>query len=120
MRKLFTGVLVLNLLAEGWIGLILLLKPGTGEALQTHSAWATDYGFAALAIASIIFWVWKNRYTQNVATVALGIMVTFHTGTGIATGLAIADGDPVAAPVIHAVLAILCSALLLTRSNWCE
>ena len=52
MRKLFTGVLVLNPLAEGWIGLILLIKSGSGEALQTHSAWATDYGFAAVAIAS--------------------------------------------------------------------
>jgi hypothetical protein len=120
MRKLYLVLLVLNLLSEVWIGAILLIKPGTGEALGTHTAWATDYGFAALAIASMIFWVWRYRYVSNVAGVALGILTLFHLGTGIATALAVPDGDPIAAPVIHGVLAIMSIALLLTRKRWCD
>jgi hypothetical protein len=33
MRKLYVGLLILNLVAEAWIGWILLVDPGTGEAM---------------------------------------------------------------------------------------
>ena len=120
LKHLFVILLVFNLVAEGWIGAILLVKPGSGDVLQTHTAWATDYGFAALAMASMIFWVWRYRFNSRVVILVLGLLITFHTGTGIATGLAVADGDPAAAPLIHALIAAVSAVLFLTRHKWCD
>jgi len=122
MRKLFTGVLIANLLFEGWIGLILLFKisPDDSDPLGVHTAWATDYAFAALVIASLAFWVWKNRYQRNIARLTLGILSSFHLLLAISTGMAVADGDPLAAPIIHASLALLSITLFATQKQWAD
>jgi FtsH-binding integral membrane protein len=120
MRKLYIGVLAFNLIFEGLVGLILVFKidPGGEDALQIHSAWATDYGFAALVIASLIFWVWRQRYNEQTATLVLGILTSFHIGLTLSTGMAVADGDPIAAAITHGLMAILSFTLFITRKQW--
>jgi hypothetical protein len=120
MRKLYVGLLLFNLIFEGLVGLMLIFKlgPEGEDPLQMHSAWATDYGFAALVIASLIFWVWRNRYQQHIATLVLGILTSFHTGLAVSTGMAVATGDPLAAAITHGLLAILSGGLFITRKQW--
>jgi hypothetical protein len=71
-------------------------------------------------MASLVFWVWKHKYRSEVAGITLGLLVLFHTGTGITTGIAVGDGDPIAAPFIHALIAVACVTLFVSSKKWYE
>lgn len=122
MRKLFTGLLVVNLLFEGLVGLVLILgiDMDGNDALGVNSPWAMDYGFAAIVFASMIFWVWSKRNSLETATLALGILASFHTGLAISTGIAVGSGDPAAASFTHGLLAVISIWLFIKRPHWCE
>lgn len=60
MKKIFLGFLVLNLLLEGLAAALLIGGPqGILSDAQSPDGvlWAANYGFAAIAIASAIFWI---------------------------------------------------------------
>lgn len=123
MKNIFSGLLLVNFVFEGLVGILLIfgISAGDEDLLQVNSAWAQDYGFAALAIASIVFWVWKSRFIEAVATPTLGFLMCFHTGLAISTGIASsATADPIGASIAHGVLAITCITLFFTRKQWCE
>ena len=55
MRKLLIVVLIVNALFEGLVGALLAFSPGSAvpDGNSAGIAFAVNYGFAALAIASI-------------------------------------------------------------------
>lgn len=63
MKNLFTGVLILNFLIEGFAAVFLISAPESLFAQgQIEAAnWARNYAFAALAFGSAIFWTWPHR-----------------------------------------------------------
>ena len=99
MKRFFIGVLVLNLLAEGLAAFFLITAPENlfAEGQLEGVIWARNYGFAALAIASTVFWVWPSRDNSKAVGTVLGILLTFHIG--LSSSLAIA-GDQILA-VVH-------------------
>ncbi len=79
MKNLFIGYLVLNLLLEGLAAITLI--GGTMGAFSIENlesgVWSMNYGFAAIAIAYSIFWVWPHRLRREaVADVKSGAVPT--------------------------------------------
>jgi hypothetical protein len=119
MKNLFTGFLVINLLLEGLAGAALIggtLELFTIEQLET-GMWAMVYGFAALAIASAIFWVWSHRARSEAVGPVLGILLAFHALVAVAFAL---QGNQVPVVIVHAVMAALAIFLYSQRTTWCE
>jgi hypothetical protein len=118
MRTLFILVLILNLITEALAATALIggILGGSAEA-QIQGTWAMHYGFAVIAIASALFWVWPYRDQLEAVTAVLGVLVTFHCSVFVS--LAIAGDQPVGV-VIHAILATLCIVLFTQRSRWCS
>jgi hypothetical protein len=116
MKHVFTTLLVLNFLTETLAAVALIGGPEGVVAAGQGGMWSMHYGFAALAIASVSLWSWRERSNGRVVTVVLGILLTFHTGLLVSLVLA---GDQQAGVVIHAVLATLSIFLFLQRSKWC-
>jgi hypothetical protein len=50
-------------------------------------------------------------------SVALGILLTFHSGLCVSLALA---GDQAAGMVVHALLAVLCAVLFFRRASLCD
>jgi hypothetical protein len=119
MRIFFISVLVLNLLLEGTAGSALILGPQGifSETAPEAGMWAMNYGFAALAIASAVFWIWPYRNDMRAVGAVLGILVTFHVL--LAVSLAI-PGNQLGGMAAHSVMAVLCLILLTQRSRWCQ
>ncbi len=118
MKRFFIGVLILNLLAEGLAAFFLITAPENlfAEGQLEGVLWARMYGFAALAVASAVFWVWPNRDNSKAVGTVLGVLLTFHFGLSIALAIA---GDQILATIIHAIIAVLFLVLYTQRSKWC-
>lgn len=111
MRMLFNVLLAFNFLVEAMAAASLIGGPEGLAAAGKGEMWSMHYGFAALAIASVSLWIWPYKRDPTAVTVALGLLLTFHTG--LTLSLAAAGDQPVGL-VLHIVLASL-SALLFAR-----
>ncbi len=118
MRVLFIGFLVLNLLLEA-LGAVLLISGPQGilsELRPEEGMWNVNYGFAAIAIASALFWVWPNRDNRQAVGSVLGILLTFHTALFVSFAI---QGNQTTPMIIHAVMAALSIFLYTQISKWC-
>ena len=119
MRSLFAIYLVLNLVLEG-IAAVTLVGAGLGlfTIAQLESGmWSMNYGFAAVAIASALFWVWPHRAKREVVGPVLGILFAFHALVSVSFAI---DGTQVPSIVVHGIMALLGIFLYARRSSWCE
>ena len=119
MKKLYTAVLIANLLIEAVGAAALFLAPGLLADADNASAlmWSRNYGFVALAVGSAVFWTWPHRDNFAAVGAVLGILLSFHVA--IAVALAIAD-ELFVDVVLHGAFAVLCLYLYTQRSKWCE
>ena len=118
MKIFFIVVLVLNFLFETLAGIALIAGPtGLGAAeIPADGLWGMNYGFAALAIASALIWVWPHRTNASVVLAVMGILSTFHVLMTISLYL----GAQIGPSGLHLVMAILCIVALTQRDKWCE
>ena len=119
MKIFFLTVLVLNLLFEGAAGVALITGPqgAFSDFRPEDGMWAMNYGFAALAVASVVFWVWPHRTDRKAVGVLLGFLMTFHTLLCIALAI---PGNQFGAMAIHGTMAVLCLFLFTQKSRWCD
>lgn len=119
MKIAFTVFLVLNFLAEALAAATLIGGPTGLGATETAPGgmWAMHYGFAMIAIASALLWIWPYRDHRAAVTAVLGILMTFHCA--LLTSLLI-EGVQQAGIVIHSVLAVFAIVLFVLRSRWCK
>lgn len=118
MKIFFIVVLVLNLLFEGLAGVTLLLGPGgiTAEVMLASGMWSMNYGFAALAIASAIIWLWPNRSNSQAVGSVMGMLSTFHVLLAISLAI---PGNQMGPMILHSIMAVLSIVALTQRSKWC-
>lgn len=118
MKKLYSAILIANLLIEGVGAFVLFAAPEILADTGNTSAmlWAWNYGFVALAVGSAVFWAWPHRDSFAAAGAVLGLLFSFHLAIAIA--LAIAD-TLFADVVVHGAFAVLCLYLFAQRSKWC-
>lgn len=119
MRKLFITYLVLNLALEG-IAAVTLIGAGLGlfTIAQLESGmWSMNYGFAAIAIASALFWVWPHRSKREVVGPVLGILLAFHGFVSVSFAI---QGSHMPSIVVHGIMAVLGIFLYTRRSAWCD
>ena len=119
MKIFFIVVLVMNLLFEGAAGIALIMAPeGIGlEPMPVGGNWQLNYGFAALAVASAIIWIWPYRTNAAAVAAVMGMLSTFHVALTVSLALA---GNQVGAMATHGLMAVLCIAALVLRAKWCE
>ena len=118
MRVFFISFLVLNLLLE-CVAAIFLIGGPAGAFLDVHPEngnWVMNYGFAAIAIASAIFWVWPGRDNILAVGSVLGILFTFHTLLFVSFAI---QGNQMAYMIVHGAMAALAAFLYSQRSRWC-
>lgn len=118
MNKLFTTYLILNLILES-VAAVTLIGAGLGLfviAQLESGMWSMNYGFAAIAIASAIFWVWPHRAKRGAAGAVLGILLAFHALVSVSFAI---QGDQVPPAVVHGLMALLGVILYAQRSKWC-
>ncbi len=118
MKKVYSGVLIANLLIESVGAFALFAAPEFLVDTDNASAmlWAWNYGFVALAVGSAVFWAWPHRDSFTAAGVVLGILFSFHLA--IAVALAIAN-ELFVDVVLHGAFALLCLYLFTQRLRWC-
>ena len=119
MKNLFTTYLVFNLVLEA-IAAVTLVGTGLGlfAIAQFESGmWSMNYGFAAIAIASAVFWVWPHRSRRDVVGPVLGILLTFHAMVCISFAI---QSEQLPLIVVHGVMALLGAFLYTRRSVWCH
>jgi len=119
MKKLFTTYLVLNLILEG-VAAVTLIGAGLGliTIAQLESGmWSMNYGFAVIAIATALFWVWPHRSKREVVGPVLGILLAFHALVSVSFAI---QGTEVPSIVVHGIMALLGIFLYTQRSTWCE
>ena len=121
MRKLLIAVLIANALFEGLVGALLVFSPGSAvpDGNSAGIAFAVNYGFAALTIASIIFWAWSEKDNLKTMGVVLGILSTFHSGLSIATAMTMTTESGATPTIVHGIMAVLCWVLFFSRKKWC-
>jgi hypothetical protein len=121
MRKLLIAVLIANALFEGLVGALLAFSPGSAvpDGNPAAIAFAVNYGFAALTIASIILWTWSEKDNLKTMGVVLGILSTFHSGLTIATAMTMTAESGATPTIVHGIMAVLCWVLFFSRKNWC-
>jgi hypothetical protein len=119
MKKLLNTALILNVVTDGPGGLFLLFSPQSFlPADQVEGLfWVRNYGVAALAVASMIFWVWSCRDSYKAMGVALGFLLAFHT---VLCMVLITAGNQMVGVVLHFILATLFIILYLNRPKWCD
>jgi len=118
VNKIFVGFLVLNVLIEGLAAAFLIGGPqGILSNAQSPDGilWAANYGFAAIAIASAIFWIWPSRDNREAVGAVLGILLTFHAMVFVSFAI---QGNPLPPMVIHGVMAALAIVLYSQRSKY--
>ncbi len=113
MKILFIVLLVLNFLMEA-MAAVALISTADSTLAATTGMWSMHYGFAALAIASLSLWVWPHRNNLQAVTVALGVLLTFHTGLAISLFI---EGAQMGGAIGHAVLSILSAIAFLQKSK---
>ena len=118
MKIFFVTTLVLNLIFETMaaVGLIFGAEGITADLRPTTTGWAMNYGFAALAIASAILWLWPHRENAAATGAVLGVLLTFHTALTISL---LSGGGPLGGGVLHGLFALACLVLFTQRSKWC-
>lgn len=119
MKTLFTTYLLLNLILEG-IAAVTLVGAGLGLftiAQLESGVWSMNYGFAAIAIASALFWVWPYRSRREVVGPVLGILLAFHALVSVSFAI---QGTQMPSIVVHAAMALLGMFLYTRRTAWCE
>jgi hypothetical protein len=118
VKKIFVGFLVLNLLLEGLAAAFLIGGPqGILSDVRSPDGilWAANYGFAAIAIASAIFWIWPSRDNRQAVGAVLGILLAFHAMVFVSFAI---QGNQIPPIVIHGVMAALAIALYSQRSKY--
>lgn len=118
MKYLFTTYLALNLVLES-IAAVTLLGAGLGLFVIPgfeSSMWSMNYGFAAIALASAIFWVWPHRTKRDAVAPVLGILLAFHALVSASFAV---QGVQVPSIVVHGIMALLGIFLYTRRSDWC-
>jgi len=119
VKNVFITYLILNLILEG-IAAVTLVGAGLGlfSVPQLESGmWSMNYGFAAIAMASALFWVWPYRSKRDVVGPVLGILLTFHGLLSISFAI---QGTQVPSIIVHAIMALLGIFLYAGRSAWCD
>ena len=118
MKNLFSVFLVTNLLVEGLAGIALIgVTLGLFSIEQLEPGmWTMVYGFAALAMATPIFWVWPYRTKREAVSPVLGILLAFHALVALAFAL---QGNEVPAVILHGLIAALAIYLYSQRTAWC-
>lgn len=121
MRKLLIVVLIVNALFEGLVGALLVFSPSSAvpDGSAAGISFAVNYGFAALAIASIVLWTWSEKDNLKTMGVVLGILSTFHSGLTIATAMTMTAESGATSTIVHGIMAILCWILFFSRKKWC-
>ena len=118
MKNFFTAYLVVNFLLEmlaaitligGTLGLLSIAQLETGM-------WSMNYGFAAIAIGSAVFWVWPHRSRRAAAGSVLGILLTFHALVSVSFAI---QGNQFQPMVVHGIMAALAIFLFSQRTKWC-
>lgn len=104
MNIVWNVVIILSGLTELMAGITLIGGPDGVRAAGAGNMWSMHYGFAALAIASLSVWIWPRRRHPEAIAVALGVLITFHTGLFVSLALA---GDQAVGMVLHGILAAL-------------
>jgi hypothetical protein len=119
MRIVLILSLAFNFLVEGPVGAFLVFAPESFlSAGQTEGIlWARNYGVAALAVASMIFWVWPHRDNFQVLGVAIGFLMVFHCA--LTAALLTTGGQQVGA-ILHSILTISFTFLYFQRAKWCS
>jgi len=118
MKNLFSGYLVQNFLLEG-LAAITLIGGALGllSIAQLESGmWSMNYGFAAIAIASAVFWVWPHRSRREAVGPVLGVLLTFHALVSVSFAI---QGNQLSPVVVHGVMAALAIFLYSQRTKWC-
>lgn len=118
MKHLFTTYLVLNLILES-IAAVTLIGAGLGLfaiAGFESGMWSMNYGFAAIAVASAIFWVWPHRSKRDVVAPVLGMLLAFHALVAVSFAV---QGSHVPSIVVHGIMGLLGILLYARRSAWC-
>ena len=119
MKNLFITYLVLNLVLES-IAAVSLVGAGLGAFVIPDlepGMWSMNYGFAAIAVASVLFWVWPHRSKHDVVGPALGFLLTFHALISVSFAI---QGSHTPSIVVHAFMALFGVFLYLRRSAWCD
>ena len=118
MKKLLNTFLVMNLVVEAPVGISLILAPTS--FLSAHHAeaaiWARNYGVAAFAVSTFIFWLWPHRDSYSTTGVALGFLMCFHT---ILSGALFTAEALLPGAILHSAFALMCIVLYFQRSKWC-
>ena len=119
MKSLFTVFLFLNFLLEIVAGVALIgASLGLVSVAQLETGmWSLIYGFAALAIATAIFWVWPHRENRDAVGAVLGILFSFHELVLIAF---VIEGSQMPPAIAHAAMAAYAMFLYMQRSRWCR
>jgi len=122
MRILLIVVLAANALFEGLVGLLLIIAPesAVSDGSEAGISFATNYGFAALTIASISAWCWRDKDKLRTMGVVLGILATFHSGLTIAMVMNMSAATGAVPAVAHGILALLFWFLWFNRGKWCS
>jgi len=117
MKNIFIGFLVLNLLFEGLTGVLLVAGSlGAQADMPTDGMnWMMNYGFAALAVASAILWIWPDRSNRHAVGAVLGILLVFHLM--LCASIAI-QGGQLLYVAIHGAMAALALFLYVKRSAY--
>ena len=118
MKNLFTGFLFLNFLLEIVAGVVLIgATLGLFSVAQLETGmWSMIYGFAALAVATAIFWIWPHRDSRTAVGAVLGILFSFHALIFIAFVIV---GNQVPPTIAHGVMAAYAMYLYMQRPKWC-
>ena len=114
MAMLWNVVIVLSALTEIMAAVTLIGGPEGVANAGAGNMWSMHYGFAALAIASLSLWIWPRRKNADANAVALGVLITFHTGLFISLALA---GDQAVGMVLHGILAALSMVVFARRGD---
>lgn len=118
MKKLYSAVLIANLIIEGIGATVLFVAPGflVDEGNPSAVLWARNYGFVALAVGSAVFWTWPHRDTFAAAGAVLGILLSFHIAISVALAIA---GVLWVDVILHGAFGAVCIYLYIRRSQWC-
>ncbi len=105
MRKTLIGFLLLNLVFEGWIAVVLISAPfRLADFNAMAQQWSVHYGFAALAMATAVFWALRFGASETGLAALLGILTCFHLGLTVSSALIFVQAEAVQATGLFPVI----------------